>query len=94
MLILSRKTEQAVVIQGNIVVTVLGVDGDRVKLGISAPPDVIVLREELVSELAEENRTAAAGAHARLTELRGLLRTPADGAAPGPIADGDTPRSS
>lgn len=48
MLILTRKVEQAIVIQGNILVTVLRVERDRVKLGITAPLDVTVLRAELL----------------------------------------------
>jgi len=48
MLILTRKVDQAIVIQGNILVTVLRVERDRVKLGISAPTEITVLREELL----------------------------------------------
>ena len=48
MLILTRKIDQGIVISGNIIVRVLGVDRDRVKIGIDAPKDVIVLRQELV----------------------------------------------
>jgi carbon storage regulator len=48
MLILTRKVDQAIVIQGNILVTVLRVERDRVKLGISAPEEITVLREELL----------------------------------------------
>jgi carbon storage regulator len=47
MLILTRKIDQAIVIRGNIFVRVLGVERDRVKLGICAPEEVVVLREEL-----------------------------------------------
>jgi carbon storage regulator len=49
MLVLTRKINQALVIAGNIQVHVLAIERDRVKIGISAPPDVIVLREELVT---------------------------------------------
>jgi len=47
MLILTRKVDQSIIIQGNITVVVLGVERDRVKLGIAAPAEVTVLREEL-----------------------------------------------
>lgn len=50
MLILTRKIDQSIIIQGNITIMVLGVERDRVKLGIAAPADVAVLREELISE--------------------------------------------
>ena len=54
MLILTRKIDQSIIIQGNITVMVLGVERDRVKLGIAAPLDVTVLREELVDPNAPQ----------------------------------------
>jgi len=53
MLILTRKVDQTIVIQGNIMVTVLRVERDRVKLGISAPEEITVLREELLERNGE-----------------------------------------
>ena len=50
MLVLRRKASEAIVLNQVIVIRVLGVEGDRVKLGIDAPPDVIVVREELLNE--------------------------------------------
>ena len=47
MLILSRKQEESVVIRDDIVVTILAIEGDKVKLGIRAPRDVQVYRDEL-----------------------------------------------
>jgi carbon storage regulator CsrA len=55
MLILTRKIDQGIVISGNILVRVLGVERDRVKIGISAPEDITVLRQELL----ESDRAAA-----------------------------------
>ena len=52
MLILTRKIDQAIVIQGEIKITVLGVERDRVKIGIDAPANVAVLREELMDQQA------------------------------------------
>ncbi len=59
MLILTRKAEQGIVIDGRIIVRVLAVDGERVKIGIEAPTTVGVLREELVQQIAGANREAA-----------------------------------
>ena len=53
MLILTRKIDQSIVIQGNITIMVLGVERDRVKLGIAAPAEVSVLREELTADYAQ-----------------------------------------
>ncbi len=50
MLVLRRKAGEAIVLNQVIKIRVLGVEGDRVKLGIDAPPDVIVVREELIIE--------------------------------------------
>jgi carbon storage regulator len=52
MLVLSRKEGQAIKIDGNISVTVLSVQGNRVRLGIQAPHDVTVHRQEVWFELA------------------------------------------
>jgi carbon storage regulator len=55
MLILTRKVDQGIIISGNILVRVLGVERDRVKIGISAPGEVTVLRQELWTEGDEGN---------------------------------------
>ena len=55
MLVLRRKVDEALVINGAVTVCVLGVEGERVKLGIIAPPDVVVVRGELID--AERQRT-------------------------------------
>ena len=47
MLILSRKVGQSIVINGNVIVKVVRVDGDQIKLGIQAPETVKVHREEI-----------------------------------------------
>lgn len=50
MLVLTRKKEQSIVIGGNIEVMVLGVSGDKVRLGITAPRDIEVFRKEVINE--------------------------------------------
>ena len=47
MLVLSRKESQRIKLGDSIVVTVVRVSGDKVRIGIEAPPDLVVLREEL-----------------------------------------------
>lgn len=54
MLVLTRKVDQGFVIAGNIHVRVLGVDRGRVKIGISAPKGVRILRDELARALEEK----------------------------------------
>ena len=54
MLVLSRKLKQRIVIgDGEVVIEIVGVKGDRVRVGIEAAPDVRVLREEIVEEMVE-----------------------------------------
>lgn len=65
MLILTRKPEQGIVIDGTIRVRILAVDGDRIKIGIEAPDQVGVLREELAEQVAGANREAVTGAQNR-----------------------------
>lgn len=56
MLVLRRKAGEAIVLNGVITIHVLAVEGERVKLGISAPPEVVIVRSELL-----ENQGAMAG---------------------------------
>jgi carbon storage regulator len=58
MLILSRKLGESIVIDGNILVTVMRVDGDVVKLGIAAPATVPVHRKEVYEEIQRSNEQA------------------------------------
>lgn len=62
MLILTRKLEQGIIIDGQIVIRVLAIEGERIKIGVEAPRAISVLREELLREIADENQ-AAASAH-------------------------------
>lgn len=58
MLILSRKTNEAVQIGPGITVRVLKLDGNTVRLGFEAPPEVRICRAELYTEVADGNRVA------------------------------------
>lgn len=59
MLVLSRKTDQSIHIGDSIVITVLRVEGNKVRLGIRAPADVPILREELEPRRGEEHAEPA-----------------------------------
>lgn len=56
MLVLTRKVKETVIIDGKIKITVVAVDGDKVKLAIEAPKDIPVLRQELYEAVEKENR--------------------------------------
>ena len=55
MLILSRKKGQKLLIGDNIEITITDVDNGVVKIGVEAPKDISILREELYKELREQN---------------------------------------
>lgn len=58
MLALSRKKNEALVINNNIEVTILDIKGDQVKIGISAPKNVPVYRKEVYVQIQEANKEA------------------------------------
>lgn len=60
MLVLSRRPEQSLVVGDEITITVLGIDGDRVRLGIDAPRRITVLRHEIYVQVKNANAAAAA----------------------------------
>lgn len=80
MLVLSRRIDEAIIIAGNIKVRILDVRGNVVSLGLEAPDEVLILREELNER--------------RATDRRGAGRSSTDdsggrGASNGGIAGGD-----
>lgn len=73
MLVLTRKIDESIIIGDNIKITVVDVRNDQVKLGIDAPREIPVHREEIYREIQEENRRAAAQRMADLGEVSRLL---------------------
>ena len=58
MLVLSRKATETIVVDDAIEVTVLEILGDRVKIGINAPRDVPIVRQELLQQSRDNHRAA------------------------------------
>jgi carbon storage regulator len=69
MLVLTRKTNQSIMIGDEIEVSVLAVSGDKVRVGITAPRDVPVFRKEVYLSIKEERLGTPAGS----TDLRAAL---------------------
>lgn len=59
MLILTRRKNESIIIDEQIKVTILELDNNRVQVGIEAPRDISIHREEVYLEIQEENRKAA-----------------------------------
>ncbi|MNC47848.1 hypothetical protein D3C75_969330 [compost metagenome] len=60
MLVLTRKKGESIVIQDQIELTILSVDGDTVKVGITAPKNVDIFRKEVFLSIQEANRESVA----------------------------------
>jgi|GEM_PF-270346 len=60
MLILTRKPGESLFIGDKIKVVVVEIKGNQIRLGIDAPSDVRILREEIYAQILEENKSAAA----------------------------------
>jgi len=74
MLVLTRKKDQSIVINDNIEITVLDIQGDQVRLGIKAPKAVSIHRKEVFLEIEAENRKAAEVKSVSLDDLRNLKK--------------------
>lgn len=59
MLVLSRHRDESIIIGDNVVVTVVDIRGDKVRLGITAPPEIPVHRQEVYEEIQRENMQAS-----------------------------------
>lgn len=74
MLVLSRKKGESIVIQDQIELTILSVDGDTVKVGISAPKHVDIFRKEVYLSIQEANRESVSPQQTDLSALIHRLR--------------------
>jgi carbon storage regulator len=70
MLILSRKPNESIVIDGRILVKVLRLEGETVKIGIQAPADLPVYRQEVYEEIQRNNQQAATQPRPLVLRLR------------------------
>ena len=58
MLALSRKKNEAIMVNNNIEITVLEIRGDQVKLGIAAPKEIPIYRKEVYVQIQQENKAS------------------------------------
>lgn len=74
MLVLTRKKGQSIVVNDNIEITVLDIQGDQIRIGIEAPKEISVHRKEVYLEIQEENRKAAESKAISATALDEILK--------------------
>lgn len=73
-MILTRKSGEGIAIGDDITITVLAVQGKQVRLGISAPDQVTVYREEIYKRIKKENATTTALTQEELEEMARRMR--------------------
>ncbi len=83
MLILTRKLGESITIGDNIKVSVLGIHGRQVRLGIDAPAEVVVHREEVYVRIQAENRRASKSIKNDLLGMMNAIRGKISGKASG-----------
>ena len=74
MLILTRKVGESIRINDNICITVMDVDGRNIRIGIDAPKDISIHREEVFLRIKEENVKAAGGSDQDLGGIADLFK--------------------
>lgn len=74
MLVLQRKKDESIIIDGNIKITIVDIGNDRVKVSIDAPKEIPILRSELV-EAVNENKEAASSENTKnIFALNSILK--------------------
>lgn len=74
MLVLTRKKDQTIIVNDNIEITVLDIQGDQVRIGINAPRSVSIHRKEVFLEIQEENKKAAEAGNISLDSIMKIAR--------------------
>ncbi len=73
MLALSRKKNEAIIINNDIEITILDIRGDQVKVGIAAPKEIPIYRKEVYLQIQEENKGVGSVDIGNIAELGKLL---------------------
>lgn len=75
MLILSRKKDESIIIGDDIEITIIGIEDDKVKLGINAPKNIDIHRKEIYLQIQEENQKASqVKNNINIDQLKGFIK--------------------
>lgn len=75
MLVLARKKGEALVLDDNIEITILEIQGEQVKIGIDAPKNISIYRKEVYLSIIEENKKAVSPNIASLKDLSNKIKS-------------------
>jgi carbon storage regulator len=64
MLILTRRVGESIIVGDNVTITVLGIKGNQIRLGVNAPKEVSVHREEIYQRIKQEQKVVGSGSEA------------------------------
>lgn len=73
MLILTRRISEVIMINDNVKIAILGINGNQVRLGIDAPKEVMIHREEIYERIVQERLMKKMEAEAGMAILEGAL---------------------
>lgn len=79
MLVLSRQRDESIIINDNVVVTIVDIRGEKVRLGIEAPSQISIHRREVYEAIQRENRRASKLDPSDMAPLRGSVQTRSSG---------------
>lgn len=72
MLILTRKKDESIIIDGNIEIKIIEIEDGKVKIGIDAPKNIDIIRKELYKRMQEEN-LAAVNNNSKLDDIKKIF---------------------
>jgi len=78
LLILTRKIGEGIILGDDIRISIMEIRGKQIRIGIEAPSDVVVLREEIYQRIQEENLRAAGVRDVDLTEITKIWKQKKD----------------
>ena len=74
MLIISRKKNEGIIINGDIIITVADVQGDKVRIGIDAPESIKIIRKELLDTERANKEAAQVSSKPDIKKLKDILK--------------------